>query len=256
MSQSKKIVIVTGGTRGIGRAIVKTLIVDGYYVIATGTKVVSYDDYMPDEGSVHFFRLDLGSSSSISDCVDRMFDGFGDRDFYGLVNNAGICEASSMYSQESFMESWRRVIDVNLTGAAEFTHRIISRPKVHPLGRIVNIASQLGKFGRAGYSAYCASKFGLIGLTEVWSREFAPRGTTVNAVCPGWIETDMTAQDLARMAKEMGKDPAPFRPELESCLDQRRFNTPEEVASIVAFLLSPASSGITGRAIEMAGPSA
>ncbi len=240
MSSSKKVVIVTGGSRGIGLAIVKKLRREGYAVIPTSTQ--------PRKGH---FVLDLLKPSGVKSFMD-LLRAADVNEIYGLVNNAGICEKCQIgLREDAFVESWSRIIQVNLTGAAELTHRLIANNILQlKNGRIVNIASQLGKVGRAGFSAYCASKFGLIGLTEAWSREIAVGGTTVNAVCPGWIETEMVAKELTHA----GDDHA--RRQIASRLDQRRFNTPQEVANIVAFLLSTESSGITGRCIEMAGPSA
>jgi 3-oxoacyl-[acyl-carrier protein] reductase len=135
------------------------------------------------------------------------------------------------------------------------TQALVEAKKLSQDASIVNISSQLGSVGRAGYSAYCASKHGLNGLTKVWAAELGEQGIRVNAVAPGWIETEMTAADLSRAAKKRRVMPDALKKEIEGKLDLRRMNTPDEVAAIVAFLLSNESSGITGRIIEMAGPS-
>lgn len=254
----KKSVLVTGASRGIGRAIAERLARDGYRVFGTATGVGS-EAMSPAEG-VRMLPLRQEVAQSRADLIAWLHDELGAGCLYGLVNNAAICETAPLgRPTAAFEEVLSRVLDANLGGVARLTHEFVATGKIGRSGvpaSIVNISSQLGVVGRAGYSAYGASKAGLVSLTETWSRELGPKGIRVNAVCPGWIETEMTASDLARLAEEAGQDPAAYRAALEAKLDQRRFNTPAEVAAIVAFLLSPDASGITGRTIEMAGPSA
>lgn len=253
---NQKSILVTGGSRGIGRAIVERLVRDGYRVFTTGTKVRAGDP-SPVEG-VRMLPLSLESDQSRADLMAWLRSELAETGLlYGLVNNAAICETAELgLPGPAFREVLRRVLSINLEGPAFLAHELLAHGLLRAPAAIVNVASQLGVVGRAGYSAYGASKAGLISMTETWSRELGPKGFRVNAVCPGWIETEMTASDLARLAKEAGQEPAAYRAALEAKLDQRRFNTPSEVAAIVAFLLSPDSSGITGRTIEMAGPSA
>ncbi len=113
----------------------------------------------------------------------------------------------------------------------------------------MNIASQLGKEGRAGYSAYCASKFALIGLTKVWAKELGSRAITVNAICPGWVNTEMSRKDLARIAKEKGISTKTYYKQICEPLELKRFTDPAEVANLAHFLLSGEGKGITGRDI-------
>lgn len=252
--QQNKTVIVTGGTRGIGFAIVHTLLDKGYDVAFTGRSSASIR-----EASARFAELKLHPRGRVLDLSKRAsIRNFGKntQTFYGLVNCAGVCDTAYLGEDgDSWLSVWDHVIRTNLDGTAYLTHVLcgaLSEP-----GRIVNIGSQLGMIGRAEYSAYCASKFALIGLTQVWSRELGHRDdVTVNAVCPGWIETEMTERSLTADASMLRISEQQLRKDIEVRLDQRRFNTPEEVANIVAFLLSPEASGITGRCMEMAGPSA
>ncbi len=247
---------MTGATRGIGLAIAQRL--KGVYrVIGTGRNHNSIEACKQTFGDTGDARLfDLASRDSIENLVREIRETYGERAIYGLVNNAAVCETTPL-GHENFSSVWDRVVGINLAGTAHLTQEMVRQGLfAQDASRIVNISSQLGKVGRAGYSAYGASKFGLIGLTEVWSRELASRGATVNAVCPGWIQTDMTDEDLARQAERAGVSFEDYKTALLAGLDQRRFNTPEEVAGIVAFLLSDEGSGVTGRTIEMAGPSA
>lgn len=255
-AEEKGIVVVTGGTRGIGKAIVERLANDGYRVFCSGTECGERV-----LGAVEFHSLKLQDLRS----VDRFVAWVKKRALewnakvVGLVNNAGICETASIGTKE-FDRVMNRVLKVNLIGTAWLTNVFLGERLIgdsdHP-SAIVNISSQLGKVGREKYSAYCASKFALIGLTEVWSQELAyHRGVRVNAVCPGWIETEMMDEDLKRLAREDGDSDSVYRNRLLNSLDQRRFNTPQEVANLVAFLISDEASGITGRAFELAGPSA
>ena len=253
MSPAQKTVIVTGGTRGIGRVLFDHLVGKGeYHVVVTGRTLASTQalaaEMSKDPTRVGWssWPLDLSSQTSIDDFVKYL----GAREIHGLVNNAAVCRVEHLREGQ---EAWSEVLSTNLEGTYRLTQ--VLHDRIAQDGRIINIASQLGQVGRAGYSAYCASKFGLIGLTQVWAAEFGHRGITVNAVCPGWVETGITDVDLARVAVEQGKDPAAYRAELESQLHMKRLTQPSEVAHLVAFLLSKEGSGMTGRAIGMHGPS-
>jgi NAD(P)-dependent dehydrogenase (short-subunit alcohol dehydrogenase family) len=162
---------------------------------------------------------------------------------WGIVNNAGICKTFGML--DSGVDPLDDVLDTNLIGPYFLTKGLV--PRLARPGRIVNIASQLGQEGRAGYSAYCASKFGLIGMTKCWAKELSTYGITVNAVCPGWVGTEMSFKDIERMASEEGVSTEQFYSDICRPLELKRFNTPGEVANLVSFLLSDEASGITGR---------
>ena len=235
-----KNIIVTGGNQGIGLAIVQRLLNDGYSVnmLARDRKKSekSRND-LTDKGNLNIISLDLSRRDDIKNFIGNWKD-----DLYALVNNAGICKTERL---DETSDVWDEVMDTNLSGMYFLTKGLIK--KVEDNGRIINISSQLGKEGRAGYGAYCASKFAINGLTKCWAKELGGRGITVNSVCPGWVKTEMADIDLKRIAKEKGVDPDEFYKEICAPLELKRFTEPEEVANLVAWLVSPEASGVTGR---------
>ncbi len=241
MNKSKTI-IVTGGSKGIGKAIAFELAKEGYNVhllarIKKDLELVQ-DVIKENYGAKSEFTvLDLSNRLEI-----EKFSKSWNQPIYGIINNAGICKTERLDEEKG---SWDEVIRTNLEGPYFLTKYLSS--KIEENGRIINISSQLGKEGRASYGAYCASKFGIIGLTKVWAKELGKKGITVNAVCPGWVSTDMSKIDLARIAKEKGVSEKDFYSQICEPLELKRFTTPEEVANLVVFLASQKSSGITGR---------
>lgn len=237
---SKKLIIVTGGSRGIGQAIAKTLLPAGYHVhicARSESELRSTTEALSSFGAVDYSVLDIANRKAV-----QKFTASWSKDIYGLVNNAGICKTEKI--SENF-DVWDEVMDANLNGLYWLTKGLAKHFSDN--GRIVNISSQLGKEGRAGYGAYCASKFGVIGLTKCWAKELGERGITVNAVCPGWVSTDMAQKDLERLAREAGISKEEYYKQICEPLELKRFTEPQEVADLVAFLISEKGSGITGR---------
>ncbi len=215
--------IVTGGTRGIGLAIARRLVADGFAV----TAVARRSDELP--ASVEFAALDVTDA----DGVARFFAGLGRIDV--LVNNAGLAGAGA---------GWAEVLAVNLTGTYVCSRAALPRLP-QGTGRIVNIASVLGLRGVADQPAYCAAKHGVIGLTRAMAMEAAPRGITVNAVCPGWVDTEMARARFAELGLS-AEDAAAGVP-------TGRIATPFEVAETVAFLARAGAGSITGQALVVDG---
>lgn len=237
----KQNVIVTGGSRGIGKAIAEQLARKGYHVTivaqdegtlkATSKELSAY-------GEIDHHVLDLRDRKSITTFIASW-----NKPLYGLVNNAGVVTVENIEQPDSGV--WDSTLNVNLHGLFFLTNGLVQH--IVNNGRIVNISSQLGKEGRAGYGAYCASKFAVIGLTKCWAKELGIRGITVNAVCPGWVKTEMGMTDLARIAKERKVTSEVLYKEICKPLELKRFTEPEEVAQLVSFLISKEGSGVTGR---------
>jgi len=224
-----RVALVTGGAKGIGLAIARRLAADGMRVIATSRTPERHD----------------GLETAVLDVTDlaavrRLFGGLGRLDV--LVNNAGLAGAISWEDPDDAL--WHATLAVNLTGTWACSQAAL-RLLPEGSGRIVNIASTLGLRGAADQSAYCAAKHGVIGLTRSLALAVAPRGITVNAVCPGWVATDMARQRWA----ELDIDAAA----VAASVPRGQVSTPEEVAEVVAFLAAPAASAITGQALAVDG---
>lgn len=242
---TQKTVLITGASQGIGSAIAQTLAKENYSLHLCGRDkerlAENADKIKKHNPHVTFSAFDLSQEEEVTKFVAKW-----EGPLYGIVNNAGICKTERLDEQKS---TWDEVIATNLAGPYLLTKGLL--PHIVDDGRIVNISSQLGKEGRAGYSAYCASKFGLIGMTKCWAKELGSRGITVNAVCPGWVKTKMAERDIDRLASENNLSPKEYYEMICAPLELKRFTTPEEVSNLVAFLISEKSSGITGRDILM-----
>lgn len=238
---NNQVALVTGSARGIGKAIALQL-------AAAGAKVM-LNDILPDElGRSEPWQLgrdayvaDVSSRPAVQQMVDQIIERFGRLDI--LVNNAGVEPKASLLEMTD--AQWNETLQVNLTGTFICT-QIAARQMVRQGGggRILQISSIAGKNFLPNCSNYCASKAGVIGFTREAARELAPYGITVNALCPGVIETEMTAkarQNPVLMEKWMREIPA------------QRLGTAEEVAAFALFLVSPAAAYITGQALNIDG---
>ncbi|KVC66934.1 short-chain dehydrogenase [Burkholderia ubonensis] len=238
----RKRVIVTGASRGIGRAIAEVLALKQYDLDLMVSSEASAEelrraDFVKDSRA-NVFAVDLASGDEIGQFVANWR-----ASLWGIVNNAGICKTFGILDEGD--DPLDEVLSTNLIGPYRLTKGLL--PHLSRPGRIVNVASQLGQEGRAGYSAYCASKFGLIGMTKCWAKELGAEGVTVNAICPGWVGTEMSFKDVDRIAAEEGVSADEFYKDVCEPLELKRFTTPTEVANLVAFLISEDGSGVTGR---------
>lgn len=235
-------ILVTGASRGIGLSVSQYLAQKGAeLVLLVGTEESNISlknmQFVKDSGAVTY-TLDLSKRQAIVDFTESWRG-----ELWGIVNNAGICKTCNL--KDTGDDPLDEVLNTNLIGPYLLTKQML--PYLSRPGRIVNIASQLGREGREDYSAYCASKFGLIGMTKCWAKELGAEGITVNAVCPGWVDTEMSKIDMQRMANEQGVAVDQFYAKICEPLELKRFNSTEEVANLVSFLLSNEASGITGR---------
>ncbi|MBI3071060.1 MAG: SDR family oxidoreductase [Deltaproteobacteria bacterium] len=255
-----RVAIVTGGGRGIGRAIAERLLADGYKV-AIGQRGATELEKTRAELEARFdagperLRALSGFDVRNQNQVESLFDVA--QRFLGapnvVVNSAGILEKTPIGDPTDIKAEalWNEVLKTNLTGAFFVTRSAAAHIPDHADGRIIHIASVLAKFGVATRAAYCASKHGLIGLVRAAMHELSPRGITVNAVCPGWVETEMTAASIAEYARDEGISADEMRRRAEDAVPLKRFSAPDEIAAFVAFLASPAAKAINGQALSI-----
>jgi 3-oxoacyl-[acyl-carrier protein] reductase len=234
-----KVAMVTGSTRGIGRAIAQTLAEAGAKVAVIGRDQARAAQAATEIGhGSHGFACDVTSASSVDAAVEAVTSTLGPVDI--LVNNAGVTK-DNVFLRLSDAD-WDTVLEANLKGAFR-TIRAASRGMMKKRwGRIINVSSVVGLIGNKGQANYAASKSGLLGLTKSIARELASRGITVNAVAPGFIETDMTAA----LTPEQ-------RAALATQIPLERLGTPGDVAGAVLFLASEASAYITGQVLVVDG---
>ena len=243
MSLQGQIALVTGASRGIGSAIASALGCAGAYVVinyragrdaAEGT----LRELVAKDGQGELAQFDVSSESQTEEGIKKIVDVHEKIDI--LVNNAGVTSDSLLMRMKA--EDWDRVVGTNLKGTVLCT-KAVSRSMIRQrYGRIINLSSVVGQTGNVGQSLYAATKAGVLGFTKAVAREVASRGITVNAVAPGFIDTEMTAQL-----------PEKLREEFLHSIPLGRFGTCEEVAQAVAFLAEPAAAYITGQVISVNG---
>ncbi|CAG9172138.1 Putative ketoacyl reductase [Cupriavidus laharis] len=248
--------LVTGGGRGIGAAIARRLLADGASVTLVGRDVLvlerTADELRPLLTAAAVLAA-VPADISDADSVAAAFAAAESRaGVVGvLVNNAG--QAHSAPFGKTSLALWQRMLDVNLTGTFLCTQAALPAMTASGWGRIVNVASTAGLVGYGYVSAYCAAKHGVIGLTRALALETARSGITVNAVCPGYTETDIVRDAVANIIDKTGRTEAEARAELAARNPQRRLVQPDEVADAVAWLCRPSASAVTGQAIAVAG---
>lgn len=235
-----QVAIVTGGSRGIGLAIARSLAEGGARVAVVardGAKAQAAADELPGGGH-RGYACDISARGQADAVVERVEAELGPVDI--LVNNAGTTDDALLLRMSD--ERWDRVIDTNLRGTFHMTRAVIRGMIRRRRGRIVNITSVVGLHGNAGQANYAASKAGIIGLTKSVAQELGSRGILVNAVAPGYIETDLTA-DLPEAARKKLFDRIPLG----------RLGQPEDIAPAVRFLVGPGASYITGQVLVVDG---
>src|SRR5213079_1221706 len=195
-------------------------------------------------------ECDVGNSTSVNDAFDRFRKHFG-RGPDILVNNAGIAETAPFIKTDEAM--WERHVNTNLGGTFRCTQAALLEMVGRKWGRVINIASIAGKVGAPYISAYAASKHGVIGLTRSLALELAAKGITVNAICPGYVDTEMTSRGIENIVEKTGKSAAEALKAIKESSPQNRLITPEEVAEVAVLLASQEGRGINGQAINVDG---
>ena len=247
--QNQRIVVVTGGSRGIGRAICIALAAPDTHIYfnyfspgdpdAEAAAAAETEKLVADaRGTATSSSVNIAQEKEVESFFEEILDKSGHIDV--LVNNAGITKDGLLVRMKE--TDWDIVLNINLKGAFTCTRIAAKAMMKQRCGRIINMASVVGVTGNAGQANYSASKAGLIGLTKTAAKELAPRGITVNAIAPGFIETDMTAL-LSEKARNAMLDQVPLG----------RPGQPEDVAAVVAFLASERASYITGQVIHVSG---
>lgn len=243
-----RVALVTGGGRGIGEAVARRLARDGLRVAVMGRSV---DELTRVAAEITGFAApcDVTDPTALDAAVARVESDFGPVDV--LVNNAGLAE--SLPFERTDDAAWERAMALNVTAPFRLCRRLVPAMAKRRWGRVVNVASNAGLRGYAYTAAYCASKHALVGLTRALAVEFARSGVTVNAVCPGFVDTDMAARSVERIAATTKRSADDARAALEALSPQRRLMTVDEVAHAVAALLPHEARGIHGQCIALDG---
>jgi 3-hydroxybutyrate dehydrogenase len=255
MRLQNKLALVTGGGRGIGRAIALEFAREGAAVVVAARSLDQVES-VAREIEDQFSTKALGLACDVSDpaSVENMFKN--GQDFFGrapdvLVNNAGIAESAPLVKTTN--ELWRRHLEINLSGTFYCTRAALPAMTERGWGRIINIASIAGKTGWPYVAAYSASKHGVLGLTRSAALEVAAKGITVNAICPGYVDTDMTTRGIENITKKTKLSAEQAMESLKKMSPQNRIVTPEEVAALALLLASEDGRGINGQAINVDG---
>ncbi|HEY3104708.1 MAG TPA: SDR family NAD(P)-dependent oxidoreductase [Pyrinomonadaceae bacterium] len=255
MKLANRLAFITGGGRGIGRAIALAFASEGASVIVaarTREQIESVAAEINEQQGAEALAVecDVAYSESVKRAFERATEKFA-RAPDILVNNAGIVETAPFVKTDEAM--WQRHLTVNLTGSYHCTRVALGAMVAGRWGRVINIASIAGKTGAPYISAYAASKHGVLGLTRSLALEVAAQGITVNAICPGYVDTEMTEHGIENIVARTGISADEARTALEGMSPQNRMITAEEVAAVAVLLASEEGRGINGQAINVDG---
>jgi len=245
MSLTGRTALVTGGGRGIGRAIAARLAHDGVGVIVAGRTRSEIDAAAAELGG-RAVVMDVADRASIVEALASI-----DGPIDILVNNAGAAESAPL--ERTSDELWDRMMAVNATSTFTLCRALLPAMVARGYGRVVNVASNAGLTGYAYSAAYCASKHAVVGLTRALAIEVARTPVTVNAVCPGWVSTRLVDESIARIVEKTGRTADEARRSLSAMSPQKRLVEPDEVAHVVAMLCGDAGRSVHGQAIPIDG---
>ena len=246
--------VITGGSRGIGAAISNYLAHLGADISLTGrtektlAKQANYirNNY---KVKVHTALGNMADEADVNRCLTSATTELGT--VHILINNAGVGKSAPFHRMDT--DLWNEIIGLNLTGTYLCTKQVFSEMREMGYGRIVNISSTVGLRGYPYIAAYCASKHGVIGLTRTLALECVKKGNTVNAICPGYTDTDLVSEAVDEIVKMTGKHREEIQSEIDDISPMGRMVTPDEVAETVAWICLPSSASITGQSIVVSG---
>lgn len=255
MKLENRIALITGGGRGIGRAIALAFAQEGARIVVAARTLAQVES-VAQEITNQFHSKALPMACDVSDVtsVEAMFARTSE--FFGrgpdiLVNNAGIAESAPIGKTDD--ELWNRHLAINLSGSFYCIRAALPGMAERGWGRIINMASIAGKTGAPYVAAYSASKHGLLGLTRSTALEVAAKGITSNAICPGYVDTEMTTRGIENITKKTGRSAAEAMEAIKKMSPQNRLVTAEEVAALAVLLASEAGGAINGQAINVDG---
>jgi len=249
-----EVALITGASRGIGEAIAVAFARHGVKKIALAARTLPdlegvAERVRAEGGTAHVVRCDVTDPASINAAVEEAKARLGP--ITVLVNNAGAASSHKFVGHDDAL--WQRMLDINLSSVYYVTKAVVPMMVEASWGRIINIASIASKVGGPYIAAYTAAKHGVLGLTRSLANEFVAHHITVNAVCPGYVDTPMTDYGVANMVERTRRSEAEIRAALERASPQNRLMSPEEVAHVAVMLLGENARGITGQAINVDG---
>jgi NAD(P)-dependent dehydrogenase (short-subunit alcohol dehydrogenase family) len=249
LSLTDKHAVITGGGTGIGAAIAAALAADGARVTVMGRRLEPLETTAATLKDARSIPCDVTDADNVRVAFQQVQAELGPIEI--LVNNAGAADSIPFHKMD--IQLWRRMMAVNLDGVFNCTRAVYDEMRTRGWGRIVNVASTAAVKGYAYVSAYCAAKHGVLGLTRSLALEAARTGVTVNAVCPGYTDTDIVRDAVINIAKKSGRSEDEALAVLTSDNPQGRLIQPSEVADAVVWLCRPESASITGQSIVVAG---